>query len=61
MSSVPFMTRSWLEQRETGRRNRRLVDLQMGWRLAAKTGDRSKLLEIEEKMRLLKQHMQEGV
>lgn len=60
MSNLPHMTQRWLEQRETGRRNRRLVDLQMGWRLAAKTGNRAKLLEIEEKMRVLKQHMQEG-
>lgn len=58
--SIPYMSKGFLRSREIGRRNRRLVELEMGWRLAAKTGDRAKLLEIEEKMRLLKQHMVQG-
>jgi hypothetical protein len=53
------MSASWIKCRETGRRNRRIVELQQGWRYAGLIGDREKMLEIEDKIRTLRRHMAE--
>lgn len=55
---LPYMSTNWIQQRETGRRNRRIIELQQGWRYAAISEDRTKMLEIEDKIREIKRHMQ---
>ena len=58
--TLPYMSKDFIRCREIGRRNKRLVELELGWRFAAKTGDRDKMLEIEAKIAEIKRHLQEG-
>jgi hypothetical protein len=57
--ALPHMSESFIKCRETGRRNKRIVELTLGWRYAGLTGDRQKMLEIEDKIRTLRRHMAE--
>lgn len=58
MNPTPRIPEGFLRAREIGRRNRRILDLQMGWRWHAAHGDTDKCREIEEKIYHLKQHME---
>ena len=56
---LPYMSPGWVEQRETGRRNRRIVDLEAGFRYWLAAGDHEKCREIDRKINELRRNMTE--